>query len=54
MMLIRTGKLLAAMLGPDVLNTCLGKLLRAAFTRVGIMVPRRDLTTDILLVALVV
>ena len=33
MMLIRTGKLLAAISGPGVLNTCLRKLLLAVFTR---------------------
>ena len=50
----RTGKLLAATLGPDILKTYLRKLLLAVFTRVGIMAPRRGLTTDTLSVALVV
>ena len=45
MMLIQTGKLLAAILGPDVLTTCLGKFLLAAKPLVGIMVPRPDQTT---------
>jgi len=54
MMLIRTGKLLAAILGPDDSNTCQRKLLLAVFTHVGIMVPRQDQTTATLSVVLVV
>ena len=53
-MLIRTGKLLAAILGPDDLNTCQRKLLLAVFTRVGIMAPRQDRATAKLSVVLMV
>ena len=46
MMLIQNGKLLAAMLGSDDLDTCLRRLLPlAAKPRVGIMAPRLVLTT---------
>jgi hypothetical protein len=40
MLRIPTGKLLAVMLGPLALNTCLKRLLLADDLHVGIMVPR--------------